>query len=443
MKLIEEINGNLYYDGTCLKDLAIKYGTPLKVTFLNLIKERVLNLKNTFDKVINDIDYKGKFIYLNANKANYGAKEVFESFKYADGIETSSYYDLLYSLDIFKKHPEYKNKIIYSNGYKEPSYVDAIINANSAGYDITDIIDSLNEYEYLKERKANIKVGLRVHLESQYSEEGDIIENDRFGLNKEEFDYIIDDLSKTNLTLTTIHFHQRGFDYEKDKFTINFKKAFNNYYVKAKKKYNTVINFDMGGGTPLPLSNDFDYFSWASYTLNMLHEIAKENSFEDPNLISENGKYSQKDSTVNIYKVVGKKNTDKYPWYIVDSSMLIALPEMYALGEPITVKPINELDKPMLKVRIGGITCDCDDVYYYKDKGYFEIADSKEDLYIACLGTGSYQNSMNGKGGVHHCLLPEEIDLVINKENNTETHTIRHNLQTIEEIENISGLKEI
>ena len=145
--------------------------------------------------------------------------------------------------------------------------------------------------------------------------------------------------------------------------------------------------------------------------------------------MSENGKYSQKDATVNIYKVVGIKNTDNYPWNIVDGSLLIAMPEMYALGEPIEVRPINDLDKEMVKSYLAGITCDCDDVYFEKDKGYINLPKSDE-LYIGLMGTGSYQNSMNGKGGVHHCLLPEEKDLVINDGK----ITVRSELQTIEDI---------
>ena len=52
------------------------------------------------------------------------------------------------------------------------------------------------------------------------------------------------------------------------------------------------------------------------------------------------------------------------------------------------------------------------------------------------MGTGSYQNSMNGKGGVHHCLLPEEKDLVINDGE----VTIRSELQSIEDIYKIMKL---
>ena len=440
MKKLRTIKNNeLYYNGYSLVSLAEKYHTPLKITFLDVIKEHILSLKETFNNSIKELNYQGKFIYLNANKANYGSEEILQAFKVGDGLETSSYYDLLYTYEIFKKYPKYQDKYIVCNGYKLDDYLDTIKELYLKGYHIIDIIDSLDEYNRIKEYHLPIEIGLRIHLFSKYLEPGDEILNDRFGLNKEEFEYIMNDLKNTSLNLTTIHFHQRGFDFEKEPFEENFLDCFNNYYVSAAKKYNTIINFDIGGGTPLPIEEGFDYDDWSKYVLKLIQKTCKENHLNEPNIISENGKFSQKDSTVNIYKIVGIKNTDEIPWCFVDGSMLIALPEMYALGEPILVEPINELDKPTKKVRIGGMTCDCDDVY--PKHGDFFIPDTKEDVYIGLIGTGSYQNSMNGKGGVHHCLLPEETDIIIyTDESNIVHEEVRNKLQTIDDIMKLTKL---
>ncbi len=433
MKILREIKNNeLYYNGFNLKTLAKKYGTPLKVTFLDVIKEHITSLKADFDKAIKDSNYPAKFIYLNANKANYGKEEIMTAYSVADGLETSSYYDLLLSSRMMIENND-KTKYLVPNGYKPKEYIDEILKINELGFNIIDIIDSKEEYLYLKEKNVKLNVGLRIHVKALYSEEGDVIENDRFGLNDEEFNFIIDDLKNTKLNLTTIHFHQRGFDYEKDKFEENFNKVLK-YYIKAKKLYPTVVNYDIGGGMPLPVSEGFNYYEFAKGIFEVLLKTCKENNIDAPNIISENGKFSQKDSTVNIYKVVGIKNTDKYPWNIVDGSLLIALPEMYALGEPILVMPINNIGQNEYKARLAGITCDCDDVYYLKDRGYIELPKCDE-LYIGCIGTGSYQNSMNGKGGVHHCLLPEEKDLLIYKDKNGNIkEEIRHDLQSINDV---------
>lgn len=431
-KLYEVRNSNLYYADYCLKDLALKYGTPLKVTFLDLITRRVTNLKSAFEHAREKLNYQGAFIYLNANKANYGYLEIVTSYEAGDGLETSSYYDALLTGKIFRDHKD-KEKLIVSNGYKEDPYLDTLIDLHKDGYKVIDVIDSLDEYERLKARNIELEVGLRLHISALYAEEGEV-SDDRFGISEEDFNYILKDIENTKLVLTTIHFHQRGFDYEEDKFTLNFKKVFENYYVKAAKKIKTVRNYDMGGGTPLPTSGVFDYEKWAEYVLGLLKTWSKDHGIKEPNLISENGKYSQKDSTVNIYKVITRKETGTYPWYIVNGSLLIALPEHYALGEPIEVTPINDLDKPHIKGLLAGVTCDCDDVFYLEDKGYIELPDS-DNLYIGLLGTGSYQNSMNGKGGVHHCLLPEEKDLVIyTSKDGKQVEKIRAELQEISDI---------
>ena len=57
-----------------------------------------------------------------------------------------------------------------------------------------------------------------------------------------------------------------------------------------------------------------------------------------------------------------------------------------------------------------------------------------DEVYIGLMGTGSYQNSMNGKRGVHHCMLPEEKDVVIETVNGKVEKTVRNKLQTIDEI---------
>ena len=47
---------------------------------------------------------------------------------------------------------------------------------------------------------------------------------------------------------------------------------------------------------------------------------------------------------------------------------------------------------------------------------------------------------MNGKGGVHHCLLPEEKDLVIYTKNNKLKFLVRSELQSYDDIKKLMKL---
>ena len=439
-KEIKVINNELLYNGYSLTSLARKYGTPLRVSFLGVIKDHVCELKDAYQKAIKNNNYDGKFIYVNANKANYEYHEVKTAYDAGDGIETSSYYDLLLSKEISTK-----DRPIICNGIKGDDYLDEIVKLSKEGYYIIDILDSYEEYLTLKEKAIKaceiVEVGCRIHIPSLYPEEGSPITDDRFGMMEDEFLSIINDIKETRaLKLTTIHFHQRGFEFEKDKFVENLEKVLI-FYDKAASTLDTVCNFDMGGGTPLPTDYSVNYEEFADLVIKELMKLTDKYHVKHPNLISENGKYSQKDSTVNIYKVVSVKKTCDVPWYVLDGSLLIAMPEMYALGEEILVEPINNLDHLTLKGRLSSITCDCDDVLYDKKKGYFDLPQfdiKKENQYVAILGTGSYQNSMAGKRGWHHCLLPEEIDVVIDTDGN---EFVRNPLQSFEEVKKLINFK--
>ena len=438
--------------GVDLLDIVNRYGAPIKITFLDNIKSQILKLKDVFNRAIENNNYDASFYTVNANKANYEYLGIAQAIKYGDGAECSSYYDLIITKMIIEKLDLKNNKYLICNGYKNKDYIKEIVKSKNDGWHIIPIIDCLEEYELYKKYNSEknylspLEVGIRVHLSSQYIEEGSVITDDRFGVTLDEFNFIIEDLKEnTNLSLSTIHFHQRGFDYEKDKYIINIEKAFNDFYVKAKNTFDSVKNFDIGGGTPLPESNDFDYDGWANLTIKLIYDLCKKNNIKCPNIISENGKYNRKNSQINIYEVAKVKYTDKaYPWYIVDGCLLIAMPEYYALGEPMKIVPLNLLDNKPIKARLCGMTCDCDDVFYEKDKGYIELPEINEDetLYIAIMGTGSYQDSMNGKGGVHHCLIPEERDLVLwTDEFGDMQEYLQNEIQSIEEIVKLIHLK--
>ena len=428
--ITENKNNQIEYYNHNLVELAEKYGSPLKVVFLDVIKNQIENLKKSMNSAIINNDYNGKFIYSTANKASYSAENILYSSIYSDSVEVSSYNDLCFTERIYEIAGIEKSKMIICNGIKEKHYKDKIIDMASKGYNMLDIIDSVDEFDYLEQNaQTKINVGLRVNLKSLYGHG----ESDRFGLTKEDFDCLDKKIENAkNLVCTTIHYHQRGFEYEDDKFYQNLTIVVEKYFIPMSKKFGTIKNIDLGGGTPLPTFTDYDYDAWADKLIKYFkaHNL-------NCNIIFENGKYTFKDSVVNVYKIIQKKDTNKdFTWYVINGSLLLAMAEKYAVGEDLCVSPINLLDNKKVRAKLAGVTCDCDDTFYDHDIDGLMLPEIKEgeNLYIGILGAGSYQEVMNGRNGIHHCLLPEEIRVVIFTKDGVEHQIVTNELQSPEDI---------
>lgn len=135
-------NNCLHYFNINLLELVEKYGNPLKAGYVDIIREKVSHLKECFKNSIKKFDYKGKYIYANANKASYYSENVITAGHYADMIETSNYFDLLLVERILSKKIVEKKTII-CNGIKDKQYLNKIIELANKNYNILNIIDNI------------------------------------------------------------------------------------------------------------------------------------------------------------------------------------------------------------------------------------------------------------------------------------------------------------
>ena len=427
-------NNKIIYNNVDLLEFAKTNSTPCKIVFLDIIENQINTLKHALNNAIKTNKYNAKFFYLYANKANYSSEIVFTAANAADGLETSSTTDLEYTYALYKNNPQLINKPILCNGFKTKEYTDLIVKLNNLGFNITNIVDDLTELNALlgKKYKKPLNIGFRLNLSNQYGHD----EHDRFGLTPTELEIAKQKLKKQNkLKVSTLHFHQRGFSYEDEKFYININKVAQQY-IQLKETFPSLNNLDIGGGTPWFYEQNFDYNSWANTLINQLKNTFAQNKIECPNLIIENGKYTVKDSIVNIYSVKGVKNTDpNFSWYILNTSLMLAIPEYFACEEPMKFVALNNLNNKTIKTRLAGITCDCDDVYYEKDKGYILMPEIKDEpLYIAIIGTGSYQESMAPQNGIRHCLVQNENKYVSFIKNGKRQFVLTSKAQTTKDL---------
>ncbi len=418
-KYLTCIDNQLYYQDINLYSLVKKYGNPIKVGCPNMIKGKILELKALFRKAAIQNNYQGKYYYANANKASYYAENVITAGKYADFYETSSVSDLAIVRRVLSKGIVHKKKIV-CNGIKDAEYLELIFKMVDEGYEILNIIDNMEEYEAVVAHnfKNSLEIGLRVKLESIYAKNSKIAKYDRFGLYEDEIDYIIENYkSNPKLNLTTIHYHQRGSNFDKEKFVLSLTSAFL-AYARATKKDKNITYLDIGGGCPYDKTGEYNYQEYVNLIITTLIELAKKEKVKQPNLIQENGRYTVSDSCFNIYRVTNVKKDDR-DWYIVNDSFMTSLPNSWALGEDFLVLPINLWENKKVPVCLAGNTCDGDDVYYYQSKEEFMLPEIKDGqtLFIGVFGMGAYQEILSGIGGIHHCLNKEENDLIVYKKN--------------------------
>ena len=100
-----------------------------------------------------------------------------------------------------------------------------------------------------------------------------------------------------------------------------------------------------------------------------------------------------------------------------------SFPDSWALGEHFIALPLNHLDKPFRRVRLGGMTCDSDDIYPpKKSQSPLYLPAETGDLYIGFFSIGAYQEMLGGVRGSKHCVLPEANELVIDRDDRRPVH---------------------
>jgi arginine decarboxylase len=165
----------------------------------------------------------------------------------------------------------------------------------------------------------------------------------------------------------------------------------------------------------MTLDFDFDYAEFWRLLLTKATEICASYHVDVPDIMGEFGRYTTSEHGAHLFKTITvKDNSAEYPWYIINGSIMSSFPDSWALSEHFIVLPLNHLDQPFQRVRLGGITCDSDDVYPPKKSEtplYLPI--ETDDLYLGFFSVGAYQEMLGGVGGSKHCVLPEANELLI------------------------------
>ncbi len=415
----EVIEDELYFHDLNLMEIIETYGTPLKFTYLPIISKKIQQAKLLFQKAIVNNNYRGKYTYCYCTKSSHFRHIVEESLKNDIHLETSSAFDMPMIDALEKKGSVDKNVVVICNGFKTHQYKQYIIDMIHDGFkNIMPVLDNKEEFNlYEDELDVDCNLGLRVATEEQPNSQ---FYTSRLGIRAEDIiDFYNNKVANNpHFKVKLLHFFINSGISDTPYYWNELEKAVT-LYCKFKKVNPELSMLDIGGGMPFKdsLVFEFDYEYMVNEIVKRIKEICTEHEIEEPDIITEFGKYTVAEASGILYKVLGRKQqNDREKWLMLDGSFITNLPDVWAMNQRYILLPINNWDAEYERVNLGGITCDGQD--YYNQEAHMNnvfMPKTRKVQFVGFFHTGAYQESLGGYGGIHHCLLPTPKHILIRR----------------------------
>ncbi|UXX79748.1 arginine decarboxylase [Reichenbachiella carrageenanivorans] len=441
-------NKNLSFNGVDLMEVIKEHGTPLKLTYLPKISEKIQSAKQIFAQAIQKKKYNGSYTYCYCTKSNHFSFVMEEALKNDIHIETSSAYDINIVETLFEKGLITKDTYIICNGYKRPHYLEKIASLLNAGFkNCLPILDNLMELDYYDEHvKQPFKMGMRLAADEEPNFE---FYTSRLGIRYSDvIDYYQNRIkSNSKGQLKMLHYFINTGIKDTSYYWSELSR-FIYKYAELKKICPELEAVDIGGGFPIKnsLHFEYDYQYMAEQIVENIQWICKKNGVEDPNIFTEFGSFTVAESGATIYSVLDQKlQNDKELWYMMDGSFITHMPDVWGINSKFIMLPLNLWDNHYHRVNIGGLTCDSMDYYdseAHIGEVFLPVIEKEQTLYFGFFHTGAYQESLGGYGGIQHCLIPAPKHILIDRDKNGEVVTkVFAEEQSSEQMMKILGYK--
>ena len=405
-----------------LMQLVKTYGTPLKVTYLPKIGQKVDEARALFENAIKMANYPGSYWPCYCTKSSHFAFVLDEALKHGAHLETSAAYDMAILNHLAQQGKVDHNTYVLCNGFKPDNYQQPIIDFINAGYTNTiPILDNPKEFNaYQEQIKGPFNIGLRLATEEEPQFE---FYTSRLGMRKEELLALYQNqiAKDPNVSLKLLHFFVNTGIRDEAYYWNELTKAVN-CYCDLKTVCPELDSLDIGGGFPVPQSLDFtyDYRYMVEEIVRNIQVICKDRGIQPPHLFTEFGQYTVAESGAIVLGVIGEKQqNDAEDWYIIDNSIITSLPDAWGIGHRFILLPINRWDAPYKRVNLGGLTCDSMDYYnaeIHERQVFLPQHEPDRPLVLGFFYTGAYQETLGGYGGLHHCLIPGMQHLLIDED---------------------------
>ena len=412
-------NNQLHFHGVDLMELAKKYGTPFKFTYLPKIGMQINKSRNLFNQAIEKHNYPGTYKYCYCTKSSHFSFVLNEVLKNDADIETSSAFDL----DLIKKLHENgkfpKHKYIICNGYKTDAYAEQITQFVREGYEnIVCVLDNAGELDLI-EKYATMPMNLGIRIATE-EEPGYLVYTSRLGTSFK----LVNDLyasrikNNPNFKLKMLHFFVNSGIKDTTYYWSELTRLVN-IYCDLKEVCDELDTLDIGGGMPIytSLGVEHDYPYMIDQIVYYIKTICESRGVAAPHIITEFGSFTVGESGGAVYQIIGEKQqNDKESWYMIDSSFITTLPDTWGIGQKFILLAINHWEEEFKRINLGGLTCDSQDFYNsdtHTNQVFMPKLKEDEPLYMGFFHTGAYQENLGGYGGIQHCLIPAPKHLII------------------------------
>lgn len=420
--------GHLYFDDLDLAQLLLEGShspalpSPLELVYLPKIRQKIEQMRRAFAAAIADTGYAGRFHYAYASKANVAEEVIRTAVGLGVHYEMSSAIDISIARLLAAGGHLKPQAMIICNGFKPQGspYAAEIVGLQRQRGNLVPVLEDFSELAPLADSGQQFDVGVRQKAYGHHQTFSEMESaNSRFGFKTDDVwkaAAMID--AAPNLRLRLYH----GMVGSQITDALDFVDRLTppmQVYAQLRQKFPSLEIFDFGGGMPAPLTLDFtfDYRAFAAHLLRRLQQVCSSQGVPVPDVLGEFGRYTVSEHGAHLFKVVmAKENGSRWPWYLVNGSIMSSMPDAWALAEHFVLLPLNHLDQPFRRVQLGGITCDSDDVYPPKSSAApLFLPRVADDLFVGFFSIGAYQEMLGGAGGSKHCILPEADELIVDR----------------------------
>ncbi|MET0280762.1 MAG: biosynthetic arginine decarboxylase [Steroidobacteraceae bacterium] len=302
---------------------------PVVVRFSGILAHRLQRLHEAFANAIAENEYRNRYAAVYPIKVNQQRLVVEEVYRYGEaygfGLEVGSKPELLAVMAMTENSSD---RLIICNGFKDSSYIEAVILATKLGRTIIPVVENFSELALiLRHAEAygvRPRIGVRVKLASEGSGRWRESAGDRskFGLFITEILQLLAVLREKNMLdcLQLVHCHPGSQlqDIRRVKEAIN---ELAHVYAElvtlgAGLKYIDVggglgVDYD-GSGTNFASSMNYNIREYANDVVYRIASVCNARNVPHPMIISESGRAIAAHHSVLVFNVLGRSALDGF-----------------------------------------------------------------------------------------------------------------------------------